>query len=106
MQGVRGREHLSAPTRQERVQGVRGAGASASTSTSGAGARRCQMGGRSSGKAPWAVVMRPAREDLQSSVASHSRQEVLGTIPSVHEDYLTKKKGVCLAPAKHATTHT
>ena len=68
--------------------------------------RRCQMGGRSSGKAPWAVVMRPAREDLQSSVASHSRQEVLGTIPSVHEDYLTKKKGVCLAPAKHATTHT
>ena len=102
--------------------------ASASTSAGGASARSAGGGGlcehqrerskckacredadeagRSSGKAPWAVVMRPAREDLQSSVASHSRQEVLGTIPSVHEDYLTKKKGVCLAPAKHATTHT
>ena len=30
---------------------------------------------------------------------------VLGTIPSVHEDYLTKQ-GVCLAPAKDAYEHT
>ena len=28
---------------------------------------------------------------------------VLGTIPCVHEDYVTKT-GVCLAPAKHATS--
>ena len=95
MQGVRGSEHLSAPARQERVQGVRGPGPLPAPARQEPvqGVRR-------------AVVMRPAREDLQSSVASHSRQEVLGTIPSVHEDYLTKKKGVCLAPAKHATTHT
>ena len=111
--GVRGAKHLRAQVQEEPLQGVRVEGACASTSARGASARRaartrmrrCQMGWRSSGKAPWAVVMRPAREDLQSSVASHSRQEVLGTIPSVHEDYLTKK-GVCLAPAKHATTHT
>ena len=112
--GVRGDKHLRAQVQEEPLQGVRVEGACASASARGASARRaartrmrrCQMGWRSSGKAPWAVVMRPAREDLQSSVASHSRQEVLGTIPSVHEDYLTKKKGVCLAPAKHATTHT
>ena len=28
---------------------------------------------------------------------------VLGTVPCVHEDYVTKT-GVCLAPAKHATS--
>jgi len=141
VQGVRGREHLSAPARQERVHGVRGpgplpaaargcasgagarssaagasattsafgatagsargqasastsaggtaapsagAGACASTSARGASARRaarmrmsrCQMGWRSSGRAPWAVVMRPAREESQSSVAPHSREEL------------------------------
>ena len=33
----------------------------------------------------------------------HAPVSVLGTIPSVHEDYLTKQ-GVCLAPAKDATS--
>ena len=125
--GVRRREHLRPPAHSERLPGVRGPSIcehkrrrSRCQECGGGGlcehqrerskCKACREdadeAGRSSGKAPWAVVMRPAREDSQSSVASHSRQEVLGTIPSVHEDYLTKKKGVCLAPAKHATTHT
>ena len=132
--GVRGAKHLRAQVQEEPLQGVRVEGACASASARGASARRaartrmrrCQMGWRSSGKAPWAVVMRPARDDSQSSVASHSRQKLRarwrgeGRVSNckfsnnsqasacmriVHEDYGTKK-GVCLAPAKHATTHT
>ena len=47
MQGVRGREHLSAPARQERVHGVRGPGplpAAARGCASGAGARSSAAG--------------------------------------------------------------
>jgi len=64
--GVRGRGPVRAPAREEQVQD-----SAARTRLS-----RCQMGWRSSGRATWAVVMRSEREESQSSVAPHSREEL------------------------------